>query len=169
MSRPRTILHPTDFSDSSRYAFRLARALAREQGARLVVVHVQQTLPKVPHEELLDRHQLKAFQDKLRKVLDRFRSPDPGVRVEHRVVEGDPAEEILRQAGRTRCDLIVMGTHARTGLGSLFLGSVAQEVLRNAPCPVVTVKTPRRAGRPPAAEPAVTGTSAAAPRPAPPR
>jgi nucleotide-binding universal stress UspA family protein len=164
MSRPRTILHPTDFSDSSRYAFRLSRALAREQGARLVVVHVQQRLPRVPHEDLLDRQQLKAFQGKLREVLHRFRAPDRKVRVEHRVVEGDPAEEILRQAGRTGCDLIVMGTHGRTGLGSLFLGSVAQEVLRNAPCPVVTVKMPHRAGRPAAAEPAAAGTRAAPPR-----
>jgi universal stress protein A len=168
MSHLRTILHPTDFSDCSRYAFRLARSLAREQGARLVVLHVQQTRPAVPHEDLLDRLQPRAFQEKLREVLHRFQAPDPTLRVEHRIVEGaDAAEEIVRAAEQVGCDLIVMGTHGRTGLGSLFLGSVAQEVLRNAPCPVVTVKTARRAdraARPRAAEPTATGTSAAPPR-----
>jgi universal stress protein A len=170
MSDLRTILHPTDFSDCSRYAFRLARSLAREQGARLVVMHVQQPPPSVPREDLLDRTQLKAYQEKLRKVLDRFRAPDPKLRVEHRILEGDAAEEIVRQAGRAGCDLIVMGTRARTGLGTLFRGSVSQEVMRNAPCPVVTVSMPNRVGpaaRPRAAETTATGTGAAPPRPAP--
>ena len=56
--------------------------------------------------------------------------------------EGDPATEILQFAQQIKCDLIVMGTHGRTGLGRLFLGSVAEQVLRKAPCAVLTVKTP---------------------------
>ena len=59
-----------------------------------------------------------------------------------RVHEGDPATQIVRVAQETRCDLIVLGTHGRTGLGRLLMGSVAEQVLRKAPCPVLTVKTP---------------------------
>jgi quercetin dioxygenase-like cupin family protein len=66
------------------------------------------------------------------------------------LAEGDPAEEILHFADRLRCDLIVMGSHGRTGLGRLLTGSVAEEVLRRAACPVLVVKTPLRAT--PAAE-----------------
>src|SRR5262249_7953655 len=56
-------------------------------------------------------------------------------------VEGDPGREILRAARETGADLIVMGTHGRTGLTRLLTGSVAEKVLRKAPCPVLTVKT----------------------------
>jgi nucleotide-binding universal stress UspA family protein len=69
-----------------------------------------------------------------------FRLEDPKVLVEHRLVRGFAVEEILRATALTKCDLIVMGTHGRTGLGRLFVGSVAEQVLRKAPCPVVTVK-----------------------------
>ncbi len=60
------------------------------------------------------------------------------------MAEGDPAEEILRLAAALRCDLVVMGTHGKTGLGRLLTGSVAEEVLRKAVCPVLVVKTPLR-------------------------
>jgi hypothetical protein len=55
---------------------------------------------------------------------------------------GDPASAILRVTQELPADLIVMGTHGRTGLGRLLMGSVAEQVVRKAPCPVVTVKTP---------------------------
>jgi quercetin dioxygenase-like cupin family protein len=74
---------------------------------------------------------------------------DPKVRVEHRVAEGDAPEQILRLAQALKCDLIVMGTHGRAGLGRLLNGSVAEEVLRKAPCPVVVVRPPNE-GTPPA-------------------
>jgi quercetin dioxygenase-like cupin family protein len=64
--------------------------------------------------------------------------------VDYRVAEGDPAEEILRLAETLRCDVIVMGTHGRTGLGRFLTGSVAEGVLRKALCPVLVVKTPLR-------------------------
>jgi nucleotide-binding universal stress UspA family protein len=67
---------------------------------------------------------------------------DPAVKIEHRLAEGDPAREILRVARETGCDLIVMGTHGWTGLGRLLMGSVAEQVVRKATCPVLTVKTP---------------------------
>jgi quercetin dioxygenase-like cupin family protein len=69
---------------------------------------------------------------------------DPQIRVEHRVTEGDPADEVLRLCEALHCDVVVMGTHGRTGLGRLLTGSVAEAVLRKATCPVLVVKTPPR-------------------------
>ena len=137
----RTVLHPTDFSENSDFAFRLACSLARDYRALLVVVHVAEPVvplygdgvvispPVVSKESLLD---------KLRQMLPR----DPKVNVEHRLAEGDAAVEILRLAQQIQPDVIVMGTHGRTGLARLLMGSVAEKVVRKAPCPVVTVKTP---------------------------
>ncbi len=65
--------------------------------------------------------------------------------MEHRLAEGDPAEEILRLSEAQHCDLVVMGTHGKTGLERYLTGSVAEEVLRKAVCPVLVVKTPLRA------------------------
>jgi quercetin dioxygenase-like cupin family protein len=67
---------------------------------------------------------------------------DPQILVEHRLAEGDPADEILRLSAAQRCDLIVMGTHGKTGLGRLLTGSVAEGVLRKSVCPVMVVRTP---------------------------
>jgi universal stress protein A len=80
--------------------------------------------------------------DRVREQLLQVQAHDPRVRLEHRFAEGDPAAEILRATEECRCDVIVMGTHGRTGLSRLLMGSVAERVLRKAPCPVVTVKPP---------------------------
>jgi quercetin dioxygenase-like cupin family protein len=66
---------------------------------------------------------------------------DPQIRVTHHLAEGDPPEEVLRLSQALRCDLIVMGTHGRTGLARLLTGSIAEAVLRNAVCPVLVVRT----------------------------
>jgi nucleotide-binding universal stress UspA family protein len=78
----------------------------------------------------------------LQQQLDQVLPEDPALPVEHRLVQGDAATQILRMADQTQCDVIVLGTHGRTGLGRLAMGSVAEQVLRRAPCPVVTVKAP---------------------------
>lgn len=160
MSSLHTILHPTDFSDCSRYAFRLAGMLAREQGARLVILHVKPTLgPMVAYGEALAELEPEGSQEKRWAILHRLRVSDPKVQVEHRLVEGQGAQEILRQAAEIGADLIVMGTHGRTGLSRLLMGSVAGEVLHKAQCPVVTVKIPHpvsHAIQSPATEPAAT-------------
>jgi nucleotide-binding universal stress UspA family protein/quercetin dioxygenase-like cupin family protein len=140
-----TILHPTDFSENSRYAFETACALARDNQATLLVLHVmmpsvspvQDAPPPDPH------HPAESAGS-----LGRFPWPqpsDPRIRVERRLAEGDAADEILRLSEALRCDLIVMGTHGRTGLARLLTGSVAEEVLRKAECPVLVVKAPARA------------------------
>jgi nucleotide-binding universal stress UspA family protein len=142
-----TILHPTDFSDPSRCALQLACSLARDYGARLIALHVAETtsigyaegvLPPDP-EELLAAAQ---------GQLDRLEVPHGNVRVERRLEPGDAITEILRVAQEAHADLIVMGTHGRTGLGRLLMGSVAEQIVRQAPCPVVTVKGPSPAVEP---------------------
>ena len=76
----------------------------------------------------------------MREELRRMKPSDPKTRVQHLLVEGNPATAILRAARENKCDLIVMGTHGRTGLNRLLMGSVAEEVVRKAPCLVLTVK-----------------------------
>ena len=132
----RTILHPTDFSGHAEHAFHLACCLARDQGARLIVLHVGQQSPtsSVEHD---------ALQDKLRQ----FQISDPNVRVEQRLEQGTPEAEIMRVASESACDLIVMGTKGKMGIGQAVLpgrwvGSVAGAVLRSATCLVMTVKSP---------------------------
>lgn len=139
------ILHPTDFSEHSDYAFRLACSLARDHGAHLIVLHAVATLgPElVPYGEAAAQLHPEGYQQKLLDDLRRIQSPDPAVAVEHQLVEGDPAEAIVRAARETGCDMIVLGMHGRTGLERLLMGSVAEQVVRKAPCPVLTVKAPR--------------------------
>jgi nucleotide-binding universal stress UspA family protein len=147
----RTILHPTDFSDGSRLAFELACALAREQGARLIVLHVKQPPgPMVSYGAAVAWLRPEETDEKLWAQLRQNEAGDAAVALEHRLLEGDPARVIVRLAGAGGCDLVVMGSHGRTGLSRLLLGSVAEEVVRRAGCPVVTVRAPRSA--PPAAE-----------------
>jgi nucleotide-binding universal stress UspA family protein len=136
----RTILHATDFSESSQFAFRLACSLARDHGARVVVLHV--VPPPIAHGEVVARRQGIGYHEELWQQLHRIQPPDPLVRVEHCLRDGPPAAEIAREAKEMNADLIVVGTQGRTGLARVLLGSVAEEVLRQAACPVLTVKAP---------------------------
>jgi nucleotide-binding universal stress UspA family protein len=135
-----TILHPTDFSDQSANAFRLACALARDYGAHLVLLHVT-VRPVVAFGEGVFPGDLEDYRREGNEKLDRL-DPGPSVRVTRRLEDGDPVGDILRVAEEIHCDLIIMGTHGRTGLARLLMGSVAEQIVRKAPCPVVTVKTP---------------------------
>ncbi len=145
----RTILHPTDFSECATEAFDLACLLARDYAARLLVLHVleppitalagNEALPPLPEE-----YGRAAREEALR----RLQAPYASVQLERRLQEGQVIPEILRRAAETPCDLIVMGTHGRTGLSRLLLGSVAEGVLRQAPCPVLSVRA-SRSGRAP--------------------
>jgi universal stress protein A len=78
----------------------------------------------------------------LKKMLSEIVPNDPQVRHEHRLITGDPATAIARVAEEEGAELIVMGTHGRTGLLRLLMGSVAEAVVRRAPCPVLTLKQP---------------------------
>jgi len=134
-----TILHPTDFSDNSRLAFQTACSLARDHGARLIVFHVKPALMRDPPWNPL----VAAEAQEMQGMTFTWPQPsDPDLRVEHRVAEGEAAVEIIRLAQTLKCELIVMATHGRTGLARLLAGSVAEEVLRKAPCPVLAVRIP---------------------------
>jgi nucleotide-binding universal stress UspA family protein len=132
----RKILVPTDFSERSQHAFQVASALARDSGAKMVVLHV------VPLPALMYGPPPESYLDHLREELKQIRPPDPNICVEHVLTEGNAAPAILRTARELTCDAIVMGTHGRTGADRLLMGSVAEEVVRKASCPVVAVKTP---------------------------
>lgn len=132
-----TILHPTDFSDPSVHALEMACGVARDYGAKLVVLHVAAQPVIIYGEGVLPTDPEQVAQ-KAKEQLERVAIPHNGFQVERRFVEGDAVTEILREAQRLNADLIIMGTHGRSGLERLFLGSVASDVVRKAPCPVVT-------------------------------
>lgn len=133
------ILHPTDFSENSEFAFRLACALARDYKARLVLLHVLPSPMVIYAGGPVPAETWPSVEDAKEK-LRHLESKAHRVRVESQVLEGDPVDMILRAAKETNSDVIVMGTHGRAALARLLMGSVAEAVLRKAPCPVLTVK-----------------------------
>jgi len=144
----KTVLYPTDFSAPSEYAFQVACSLARDYGAKLVVLHVD--MPPVTIGEVISYMEPEDYKEKLWDEFRRLQASEPGIRdlrVETKLVEGNPAKEILAAANEIKPELIVMGTHGRTGLGRLLMGSVAEEVVRKSPFPVLTVKTPMKVSR----------------------
>lgn len=134
-----TILHPTDFSAGSEHAFSLACSLARTHGGRLIVVHV--VPPPVAHGEIVARRQSPDYYEQLKDELSRLEPLDRALPVERRLEDGDPATVILQIARETPCDLIVMGTQGRSGLARVLMGSVAEQVVRRATCPVLTIRS----------------------------
>jgi nucleotide-binding universal stress UspA family protein len=138
----KTILHATDFSEPANVAYQFATALARDYKAKLLIAYVRElpvALTRNPDAFPVEPPEV---EDALRKRLYAMRPEDAQMAVEHYLLVGDPAIEILDLAEEKGCDLIVMGTHGRTGLARLFMGSVAEQVLRRARCPVLTVKQP---------------------------
>jgi nucleotide-binding universal stress UspA family protein len=138
----KTILHPTDFSDASKAAFELACALAKSFSATLLVLHVRPHPVILPGEVIAPPMDDDESRAALRKQLDALVPTDSKICVERYLLVGDEAVEILDVANEKGCNLIVMGTHGRTGLGRALMGSVAEKVSRKAPCAVVTVKAP---------------------------
>jgi nucleotide-binding universal stress UspA family protein len=141
------ILVPVDFSAHSEKAIRYATTLANKFGARLSLLHVIEDpfvtgawqaevfVPNIP--ELLN-DLIKAAKTQLaerRKDLAAH-----GFIIETAVITGRPATAIVEQASTGKFDLVVMGTHGRTGLSHALLGSVAERVVQKAPCPVLTVR-----------------------------
>jgi universal stress protein A len=128
------IMVPIDWSKASIEALEFAASLARERNAKLVVLYV------VPVPAVMYGPPPENYLKHLEEELGRVRPTDPKTQVERVLCEGDPAGAILREARDAKCDLIVMGTHGRSGGKRLLMGSVAEEVVRKAPCPVITVK-----------------------------
>jgi nucleotide-binding universal stress UspA family protein len=142
-----TILVPTDFSECSDEAVRYGLELGRRFDARVHLLHVIQdplTQPwaaegfSVPLFEVVDEWQKQAEQ-RLRASIP---EEDKG-RVTVSSVVATPYAEILDYAAANKVDLIVMGTHGRGGVTHMLLGSIAERVVRRAPCPVLTVRKPQ--------------------------
>jgi nucleotide-binding universal stress UspA family protein len=138
-----TILHPTDFSKNSRVALDWALTWAQQFGARLIVLHVVPEFAAVyqlaPEEvERLSTHMQQIAEAEVRRL---WQERGGAVDYELVVTIGAPAQEIVRVATERQVDLVVIGTHGRTGLAHALLGSVADQVVRLAPCPVLTVRS----------------------------
>jgi nucleotide-binding universal stress UspA family protein len=136
MIRITKILYATDFSSHSNQAYFHAVALAEKHGASLTITFVY-----APGTMSADA----AGDDGeyWRNQLEQIRPVDARIPVHHVFLEGDPATEIVRFATDAGMELIVMGTHGRTGLERLLMGSVAEKVMRDAPCSVLVVKLPK--------------------------
>lgn len=145
--RIRTILAPTDFSTTAARAIRVADSIlgnADGSRARLVLLHAYQ-LPieytaygAVPTSLDFMKDTGAEAQDKLDQMAEELRAE--GIDAEARICEGYPPEVIVEQAAELGADLIAMGTHGRTGLRHLLLGSTAERVVQHAGCPVLTVR-----------------------------
>jgi nucleotide-binding universal stress UspA family protein len=143
----RRILWPTDLSRLARTALPHALQLVAGRKGELVLVHVLPTVaaylsPEIaglPWEQI-DRANRAIGQRKLDRMTQAIQAEHPELQVHNVVAKGVVAEEILRVARRLRCDLIVLATHGRNGLKHVLMGSVAENVVRRAPCPVLTVR-----------------------------
>lgn len=165
MPKIKRLLVPTDFSNTSDLAVGYAIDLAHRYGASIHLVHVVEdasfmnTYPDGFFAELpalRDRLMAEA-EARLTDTVDRCSAAS--VAVTRQVVDGRPARVIVQIAGERGTDLIVMGTHGRSGVAHLLLGSVAEHVVRTAPCPVFTVRDTARVADAVAAEKLETVTS----------
>jgi nucleotide-binding universal stress UspA family protein len=142
----KSVLVPTDFSDASEAALLYAKAFARAFGASLHVLHVVQEPFSQPWAVEAHGFALATMQeDWMREAKGRVQTiltPDERstYKAQLMTVLGHPVVEILEYAGSNAIDLIVMGTHGRGPLGHMLMGSVAERIVRKAPCPVLTVR-----------------------------
>lgn len=146
MSRPARVLYATDFSPASAPAFAQALATARAERSELAIAHVlgpvvtmmgDGYLPPSTYADI-ERSQRADASRRLAKLAARARKR--GVRTRTLILEGLPWQAITRAAKAGHARVIVLGTHGRSGLAKLFLGSVAERVVATAPCPVLTVR-----------------------------
>ncbi len=143
MAEIKTILFPTDFTEASVKVLPYATYLADKLGAKLMVLFVVEELSKyanfyVPH-SALDNLEAELMESARKKMESFVEDYFEGFPVETMIRRGDVPEEIIKVAEEKEIDLIVMGTHGRKGLEKVLLGSVAERVVKGAPCPVMTV------------------------------
>jgi nucleotide-binding universal stress UspA family protein len=145
----RKILVAEDFSDSSRHALEHAEMIAAKFGAAIDLVHVVQDTSAVSSPAglvvtpgLLGREEAMEVEARaqLENEADELRSR--GLTVKPMVLTGDPLDCVIQAAKKGKADLLVVGTHGRTGIAHLLMGSVAESILRHAPCPVLCVRHP---------------------------
>ena len=148
------IVAATDFSEDSNNALMFAQDLAQKYSAEVILLHVDQPLaPVMMTPELgpamdvgamgrIAEEQRLLAQKELDKIAGKLRESGLKVRVQLKV--GSPFLEIIHTAHSENADLIVLGTHGRTGLAHVLMGSVAERVVQKAHCPVLTVRHPDR-------------------------
>jgi nucleotide-binding universal stress UspA family protein len=144
----KNILYPTDFSEGSSFALEYAVDLAKRYGAKLYLFNVIYDMAKgagwyVPHVSMDELY--KDIEKVAKKELDRFGNEEVrGLKnVERVTVTGVPHDEIIKFVKKTKIDLIVMGSHGKKGMDRILFGSTAANVVRFAPCPVLTVRIPK--------------------------
>ncbi|HEX6212013.1 MAG TPA: universal stress protein [Methylomirabilota bacterium] len=137
------IVCATDFSDTAEAAWDLAIELARTHQAALVLVHVFSEMPVYPEVAVASiqsvwQEQRQWAEEQLAGRVEAAAAR--GLPARYLLRAGSAPEEIVQAAGDESADLVVVGTHGRTGINRLVIGSVAERVVRVAPCPVLTVK-----------------------------
>ena len=139
---------PVDYSSCSRASLKLAVELAQQLRASLDVVHVWDRPSYVSdvvlttHEPVSGKSLIRMIQENAQRDLDEFLTSTElpaGTTSVGRLLSGDPASALLHEIKQEKCDLVVVGTHGRTGLSHLLLGSVAEKLVRLSPVPVLTV------------------------------
>jgi nucleotide-binding universal stress UspA family protein len=148
MKKIEKILAPTDMSDLSCLGVGYALELARGWGASVTVYHVADAAELANYKArsldgLIERHQQALAQF----LTEHFAELLASVAVTNKVEIGTPASNIVAEAEKSRYDLIVMSTHGRTGIAHMLMGSVTEQVLRNATCPVFSVRPPKNPGK----------------------
>lgn len=141
----KTILFAVDFSQSSDYAFQFALSLAKKYDARLLIIHVINEpvdlrgfyVPHISFEKL--EQEIEEGAKKMMEKFCRAQIKDYS-NYESFIVPGIPYDEIIKKAQEQSADLILMGTHGRTGLDHVLFGSTAEKVVRKSPIPVMTVR-----------------------------
>lgn len=142
------ILHPTDFSEPSKYALEYAISFAREFKAKLYVLHVIEEVAGAMYFDMLQAPPMVAvmadIEEQAKRLLDGLleAAPVAGVEVECLIRKGAAFLETIRCAQELGAGMIVCGTHGRTGLKHALFGSVAERIVRKAPCPVLSVRHP---------------------------
>ncbi len=140
----KTILVPTDFSAGAQTAMDHATVLAKSFNAKIIVLHVIETFTYTMTEALQVVNVYELVKTAVEPVLDQTVQDlgEQDVTASRVLVQGKADQEIVAQAKAAGADLIVMGTHGRRGVSHAFTGSVAERVVRTAPCQVLTVRTP---------------------------
>lgn len=140
------VLVPVDFSKESILAAKFAASLAQQYHSKLFVLHVREPIPLYARSEILN------FEEIQEKIAQELRA-DLGnvipkkvketIQVEEVIEVGRPGHVIVEEAEKLGVDVIVIATHGRTGLAHVLLGSVAEKVIRHAPCPVFVIRNPQ--------------------------
>lgn len=147
--QPRKILVPTDFSEDSDLAFRMASSIAVKYQARIFLLHViSNTVQRSLADYRLDQNivdrvlneSIVFSNEKLQEVIDKNQQSG-NIKVILDVRKGQPYEEILKEASERKIDLIVIASHGKTGLQKYFIGSVTEKVMNEAKCPVLLIRS----------------------------